>query len=78
MFELFYQLHPFVFLLSFSIGTYLCYAYSPKPQRVIKKPTPANNQQTIYMDSQGSCYRYQTNSIACTKTIPILIDEESL
>lgn len=76
MLELFQKLNPFLFLVSFSIGTYLCYYYSPKLQRIVKKPTPANHQQTIYMDEKGSCYRYQTNAIPCTDSITNLIDEE--
>lgn len=79
MLEIFELLNPVVFLVSFSVGTYLCYYYSEKEQRVAKKPTPANSNELIYKDKNGECYKYNTNSISCDKkNLQNLVDEESL
>lgn len=78
MFEVFKLINPVIFLVSFCVGVYFCYAMSPQPTVVIKKPTPANSFETIYRDDEGTCYRYNTSSTECKDATPILVDEENL
>jgi len=78
MFEVFNLIDPMVFLIAFCVGVYMCYAMSPQPKVIVKKPTPANSFETIYKDEEGTCYRYNTVSTQCKDATPILVDEENL
>jgi hypothetical protein len=61
----FQYIEPFYFILSFSLGVFLSYIFTPKPQIIIKYPTPQNAGKITYMDDGGVCYRYEAIEVNC-------------
>ena len=73
----FQHIDPFYFIVAFAFGIFLSYIFTPKPQIVIKYPTPQNAGTITYVDDGGVCYRYEALEINCPKdktlikTLPI-------
>lgn len=61
------KLRPLYFLLAFGIGLLFCYMTNPKPQVVVKFPSPYNAGQVIYKDSNESCYKYNASKVECPR-----------
>lgn len=74
------RLNFFYFILSFSIGIFVCYITNPKPEIVMKFPSPTNAGNIIYKDKAEQCYAYKAEKYVCpkdsshTKPQPILED----
>jgi hypothetical protein len=74
------KLNFFYFILSFSIGLFVCYITNPQPEIILKFPSPTNAGKVTYKDKAGECYAYKAEKINCpqeTKYIkpqPILED----
>lgn len=62
---LFDKIHPLYFFLAFAVGLLMCYATSPKPEIVLKFPSPYNAGRVIYKTSANSCYKYDASKVAC-------------
>ena len=67
MLFIFDYIDPLVFLISLFIGLVYSYLTSPKPEVIIKYPTPYNIKDTIYRDNRGICYRYKIREVDCPK-----------
>tara|TARA_B110000908_G_C9898500_1_gene289966 strand:+ start:138 stop:389 length:252 start_codon:yes stop_codon:yes gene_type:complete len=71
------------FLISFSIGLLLVYCTLPKPDIIIKFPTPVNSDFISYKDEADNCFKYKTEETDCPadksliKTIPIQYNPHS-
>ena len=63
--NLFENIDPIIFMLSFSIGMFIMMISDPTPRIVIKYPTPYNLN-NIYKDSSGTCFRYKMKDTKCT------------
>ena len=59
------QIRPFYFVLAFSLGIAYVYATSPKPQVVMKFPSPSNHDKVMYKDNSDSCYKYNVEKLDC-------------
>tara|TARA_B100001094_G_C18033323_1_gene721261 strand:+ start:507 stop:722 length:216 start_codon:yes stop_codon:yes gene_type:complete len=53
------------FFISFCIGIFLVYVITPFPDIVFTFPTPDNVDDTIYNNSNGSCYKYKATQVQC-------------
>lgn len=56
-----------VFLVSLCVGLLYVYFTMPKPQVIIKYPTPENAGNIIYRDKAGVCYKYRAREVPCTE-----------
>jgi hypothetical protein len=74
------RLNFFYFILSFSIGLFICYITNPQPEIILKFPSPTNAGKVIYKDKAGECYAYKAEKLTCPeqkkdiKPQPILED----
>ena len=54
-----------VFLIALSIGLLYTYIVVPRPEIIIKYPTPYNVGKIKYMDEAGTCYKYTIEQTSC-------------
>ena len=60
------KVHPFYFFLSFAIGLLYCYVTNPKPEVVVKFPSPYNAGKVLYRDKKDdTCYKYKAEKVVC-------------
>lgn len=59
------KIHPLYFFIAFAVGLMLCYVTNPKPDVVVKFPSPYNAGQVIYKDKANQCYKYQADKVSC-------------
>ena len=59
------KINPILFFISFTIGLFMCYITNPKPNLIIKYPTPENSGKIIYKDNADMCYKYKSTEIDC-------------
>lgn len=59
------KIRPLYFLLAFGIGLLFCYMTNPKPQVVVKFPSPYNAGQVVYKDTNETCYKYNASKVEC-------------
>ena len=50
-------------MITLGIGFLLVYVLQPKPNIVIRYPTPENLENIIYTDDSGLCYKYEAQEI---------------
>tara|TARA_B100001250_G_C19221823_1_gene538274 strand:- start:309 stop:560 length:252 start_codon:yes stop_codon:yes gene_type:complete len=65
MLDIFKNIDPVIFIVSFTIGLFMCYITSPKPQIIIKYPNPDNAGKIIYKDNAETCYKYSSEEVKC-------------
>jgi hypothetical protein len=53
------------FIAAFAFGLFLTYITSPKPNIVIKFPTPSNSGKITYKDKANNCYKYEASKLEC-------------
>lgn len=58
------KVHPFYFIIAFAVGLLFCYITHPKPNVVVKFPSPYNAGQVTYK-SDDSCYKYKAERVSC-------------
>ena len=56
---------PTYFFISFAIGILFVYILSPKPEVVVKFPSPYNSGNVVYKDKNDTCYKYQSEKTEC-------------
>lgn len=59
------KINVFYFILSFSIGLFVCYVTTPPPTIVLKFPSPTNSGKVVYKDKAEQCYSYKAEKTAC-------------
>lgn len=59
------KISPFWFILSFAIGMFFCYIYTPAPKIIVKFPSPENADTTVYKDNNNTCYKYKAEKTQC-------------
>jgi hypothetical protein len=74
------RIHPLYFFIAFAVGLFFCYVTNPKPELVLKFPSPYNAGKIVYHDKANNCYKYSADKVECPadKTLikpqPILED----
>lgn len=66
------SIEPFYFLAALFVGILLVYMTSPTPEIIVKYPTPENAKSSVFKDDADSCYKFQTETVACSNGIPEL------
>lgn len=59
------KIQPLYFFISFAVGLLLCYIYNPKPEVILKFPSPFNAGNIIYKDKADSCYKFDASKVSC-------------
>ena len=54
-----------VFLISFVIGIFLTYLFTPMPKVVFKYPKPDEVDNYTFKDDSGTCYKYAAQETSC-------------
>jgi hypothetical protein len=58
---------PFFFFIALFFGLFIVYISAPKPDIIIKYPTPDNAGKVVYKDSAENCYKYKAEQVKCPK-----------
>jgi hypothetical protein len=59
------RIRPLYFFAAFAVGLMVCYMMSPKPDVVVKFPSPYNAGRVIYKDKAANCYKYSADKVPC-------------
>lgn len=59
------KIHPFYFFLAFAVGLFYCYLTSPKPEVIVKFPSPWNVGKVTYKNKDDTCYKYDAEKVTC-------------
>jgi len=62
-----WKLSPFWFFMAFAFGLLACYLLAPKPEVVVKFPSPYNAGKIVYNDKAHNCFVYNAEEVACPK-----------
>lgn len=71
------KIKPLYFFLSFAIGLFVVYIFTPPPQVVVKFPSPFNVGQVVYKNDNNACFVYKADKVACPRD-KALIKEQPL
>jgi hypothetical protein len=61
------RIRPLYFFAAFAIGLLACYVMAPRPEVVVKFPTPYNAGTVVYRDKADSCYAYDATKSECPR-----------
>lgn len=59
------KIHPIYFIIAFTAGLFFCYLMHPKPQVVMKFPSPYNAGRVTYKGEDESCYKIKADKVEC-------------
>jgi hypothetical protein len=62
---IFDKINPLYFFIAFAVGLLFCYTTTPKPEVIIKFPSPYNAGKVVYKDKGDSCYKIDASKVAC-------------
>ena len=60
-------INPLVFFIALCVGFFIVYITAPKPEVIIKYPTPENAGRIIYKNKAEDCYKYKADKVKCPK-----------
>jgi hypothetical protein len=61
-----FNFNIFAFIIAFAIGIFFVYVSTPKPNVIIKYPTPYNANKIVYKHyDNNTCYKYQFDEVKC-------------
>lgn len=66
------KIRPLYFFVAFGVGLFMCYILAPKPEIVVKFPSPYNAGKVVYKDKADNCFVYNSSNIECPR------DKESI
>jgi len=69
------KIRPLYFFLAFAIGILYCYIVSPKPQLIMKFPSPYNAGKITYTDKADNCYKYKADKVDCPTDPSVIKDQ---
>lgn len=60
------KIHPVYFIIAFTAGLFVCYLTHPKPDVIVKFPSPYNAGNITYKnENDDTCYKYKADKVAC-------------
>lgn len=62
------KLNVSYFIISFAVGLFFCYITTPRPDIVMKFPSPGNVGKVTYKDKNGQCYVYKAEKVSCSSS----------
>lgn len=69
------KIHPLSFILAFAVGLLFCYLTNPKPELVLKFPSPQNAGKITYKDKADGCYKYRAEKVSCPSDAKLVKDQ---
>lgn len=66
----------FYFFLSFCVGLIIVNCITPKPEIIIKYPTPYSANKQKYKDKTGNCFVYKAESVNCPTDKSLIKDHQ--
>lgn len=58
-------INPYVFVIAFVIGIFMCYITQPEPKIIVQHPRPDNVDHVVYKDDNMDCYKYESKEVSC-------------
>jgi hypothetical protein len=56
---------------AFCVGLLMVMLFSPKPDVIVRFPSPDNAEVTTYTDDSGTCFQYKATQVKCDdKALP--------
>jgi hypothetical protein len=68
------KINPYVFIVCFCIGIFICYITQPEPKIIIQHPRPDNVHKVVYKDDNHDCYKYESEEVDCPADMRMAID----
>jgi hypothetical protein len=59
------KIYPLYFFISLGIGFFFVYIMTPKPQVVLKFPSPLNAGKIKYKDKLEGCFVFDAANVSC-------------
>lgn len=59
------KINPYVFIITFCIGIFMCYITQPEPKIIVQHPRPDNTDKIVYKDDNDDCYKYEHEEVDC-------------
>lgn len=73
------KIDPLYFIISFAVGLFVCYITHPKPEVIVKFPSPYNAGAVTYKDSESdTCYKYKADKVSCPRDKTIIKEQPVL
>lgn len=66
--------NPYVFIVAFCIGIFMCYITQPEPKIIVKHPRPDNVNSVVYKDDNEDCYKYESIEVDCPADRRLALD----
>lgn len=62
---MFQKIHPFYFFVAFAIGMLVVYLTKPKPNIIVKFPSPQNVDNVVYKGEDDTCFKFIASKEQC-------------
>ena len=59
----------FPLLCGLTAGIFVVYVLKPAPMVITKYPTLENTGDVVYRDRNGTCFKYETQTVDCNKNV---------
>jgi hypothetical protein len=59
------KIHPLYFFAAFAIGMLVVYLTKPRPELIVKFPTPQNAENIIYKTDDDTCFKFMASKESC-------------
>ena len=70
------KLNPTAFVIGFAIGMLFIYMFAPKPETVVKFPTPWNAGNVVYHHQNAdTCFVYKASKMACPTDTTLILPQ---
>ena len=54
-------------MIAFALGLLYCYVTKPKPELVVKFPSPQNAGKVVYRNDDDTCFKYEASKVECPR-----------
>ena len=54
-------------MIAFALGLLYCYVTKPKPELVVKFPSPQNAGKVVYHSDDDTCFKYEASKVECPR-----------
>jgi len=61
------KIRPLYFMIAFALGLLYCYVTKPKPELVVKFPSPQNAGKVVYRNDDDTCFKYEASKVECPR-----------
>lgn len=58
-------INPYWFFAALTVGLLYVYVVTPRPEVVVKFPSPYNAGSVVYTDKNDQCFKYRADAVDC-------------